>query len=304
MALWPTPMARDHRSFTGNEHDQRDNALQNLNVAAGHWPTPAARDHKGANGDAHLEAGTGRKHLDQLPNFVAHCWPTPTVDCEAGGAACIEQGNRGHSLHSATAAWPTPVVTDANAAARHTTTTGVMQPGTSLTDACRSFLPGLETSTPGAPSSPSTPSSPLLWRTPHGMANTDQYGKTGGGGGEFAKQATQWRTPNTTDVGTPPERLVTKEGRPAELGRRMYRTTKDGGLTTSKAGEVIPQSQTLGLQVSLLTGKPQLNPRFVEWLMGWPLGWTDSEPVATEWCRWQRRMRSALSRLVSGREAL
>lgn len=43
------------------------------------WPTPATRDHKGANGPEHLQNGTGRLHLDQLPNFVAHCWPTPAV---------------------------------------------------------------------------------------------------------------------------------------------------------------------------------------------------------------------------------
>lgn len=37
------------------------------------WPTPAARDHKGANSREHVTTnGTGRKHMDQLPNFVAH----------------------------------------------------------------------------------------------------------------------------------------------------------------------------------------------------------------------------------------
>ena len=36
--------------------------------------------------------------------------------------------------------WPTAVTTDASSAARHTTTTGVMQPGTMLTDAMRIFL--------------------------------------------------------------------------------------------------------------------------------------------------------------------
>lgn len=41
------------------------------------WPTPAARDYMGANSAEHIEAGTGRKHLDQLPNFVAHLWQTP-----------------------------------------------------------------------------------------------------------------------------------------------------------------------------------------------------------------------------------
>lgn len=42
---------------------------------------------------------------------------------------------------------------------------------------------------------------------------------------------------------------------------------------------------------------PKLNPRFVEWLMGLPFGWTDFEPSGTEWSRWRQRMQSALSRL-------
>jgi hypothetical protein len=42
------------------------------------WPTPAARDWKGSNGPEHLQNGSGRLHMDQLPNFVEHLWPTPT----------------------------------------------------------------------------------------------------------------------------------------------------------------------------------------------------------------------------------
>jgi hypothetical protein len=38
------------------------------------WPTPTARDWKGTNGEAHMENGSGRLHLDQLPNFVEHLW--------------------------------------------------------------------------------------------------------------------------------------------------------------------------------------------------------------------------------------
>lgn len=54
----------------------------------------------------------------------------------------------------------------------------------------------------------------------------------------------------------------------------------------------------LGRDLSRLGSDPKrLNPRFVEWLMGWPLGWTDFAPVATEWSRWSQRMRCELSRL-------
>ena len=44
---------------------------------AAHWPTPASRDHKGENSEAHLQNGTGRKHLDQLPNYVRHSFSRP-----------------------------------------------------------------------------------------------------------------------------------------------------------------------------------------------------------------------------------
>jgi hypothetical protein len=33
----------------------------------------------------------------------------------------------------------------------------------------------------------------------------------------------------------------------------------------------------------------KLNPTWVEWLMGWPIGWTDCEPLATDKCRWPQR---------------
>jgi hypothetical protein len=39
-----------------------------------------------------------------------------------------------------------------------------------------------------------------FWKTPHGMANMDASGKHGGaGGGEFAKQANAWPTPQVAD---------------------------------------------------------------------------------------------------------
>lgn len=38
------------------------------------WPTPAARDWKGTNSEKHMINGSGRLHLDQLPNFIEHVW--------------------------------------------------------------------------------------------------------------------------------------------------------------------------------------------------------------------------------------
>lgn len=35
----------------------------------------------------------------------------------------------------------------------------------------------------------------------------------------------------------------------------------------------------------------RLNPNFAEWLMGWPIGWTDFGPVVTEWSHFRRHTR-------------
>lgn len=43
----------------------------------------------------------------------------------------------------------------------------------------------------------------------------------------------------------------------------------------------------------------RLNPLFVEWLMQWPIGWTDCERPVTGFTLWLQRSRIALSDLLS-----
>ena len=82
-AQWFTPdvpnggrtLAKDV-SPTGMTPDGKKRQVGLQNQAA-NWPTPASRDWKGENGADHLTNGTGRLHLDQLPNFVAHCFTPP-----------------------------------------------------------------------------------------------------------------------------------------------------------------------------------------------------------------------------------
>ena len=64
------------------------------------------------------------------------------------------------------------------------------------------------------------------------------------------------------------------------------------------ASRLGPQGRwTHGTESQGDVGPQRLNPEFTEWLMGWPLGWTDFAPVGTEWYRWQLHMLSELSRL-------
>jgi hypothetical protein len=174
---WPTPATVD---ATRNGEHLRQMTLDSgargfrkgisLHHEVANWPTPAARDYKGANSTEHVETnGTGRCHLDQLPNFVEHCWSTPRAsDGEKGG------------------------------------------PNMSF----------------------------------------------GAGGTPLPTQAVSF---SPQDQKTP------------------------AGLQSSETRRV-------------------LNPQFVEWLMGWPIGWTVSEPVETGLSHWLPLMRGALSTLCSPRE--
>ena len=61
------------------------------------------------------------------------------------------------------------------------------------------------------------------------------------------------------------------------VGRRMFPTpTAHNAKETNAPSEALRNQPTLASRVG---GK--LNPMWVEWLMGWPLGWTDLKPLET-----------------------
>jgi hypothetical protein len=71
MENWLTPSASDGtRGGTITPNMSGASLTQQVNTL---WPTPAARDHKGPNSEQHATVtGGGRKHMNQLANFVAH----------------------------------------------------------------------------------------------------------------------------------------------------------------------------------------------------------------------------------------
>jgi DNA (cytosine-5)-methyltransferase 1 len=167
--LWPTPTAADYSSSqngingVGGEHERPSAGTPSLStiVRRQMWATPTASD-TGVN-KTRLDGRAGRR----LGNDV-QAWPTPLAsDAERSSDAARErEGGEGPNLptavrswptpvaaeaeHNASAgrenlthavkAWPTPTTTDANDAARHATTTGVMHPGTMMLDAVREHV--------------------------------------------------------------------------------------------------------------------------------------------------------------------
>lgn len=125
-----------------------------------------------------------------------------------------------------------------------------------------------------------------------------------------ANDAGLWRTPTVgmlnADRAKDPEYTARKEAKGQTItladqvkNPRMWPTPKAGqcGLSAKTTGRGVEKSTHLTTQVALAEGligedgkvntqaAGQLNPNWVEWLMGWPLGWTDLKPLATDRCR-------------------
>ena len=143
----------------------------------------------------------------------------------------------------------------------------------------------------------------MNWPTPRAQ----EPGSTSAGYGKGLKNmATNWRTPNASDAegGV----MEWRDGKAAKLKLRDHsvHAVKSWATPTSRdwkdgsATDKAPTNCQLGRQAprSMIDGdmsKLTLNPQFTEWLMGWPIGWTESEPVATAWCLWWQHMhRSSL----------
>lgn len=132
---------------------------------------------------------------------------------------------------------------------------------------------------------------------------------------EAAEQ--KWPTPQATDDrnssnqrGEPNLRLMTQAwqtpSNPKNTTRTQQWEDQPESLLPAQAESFLQARVSVrsgrGSSAKTARSRPQLrarlNPRFVEWLMGWPLDWTDYAPVGTEWSHWSRRMRSALCGLV------
>lgn len=130
-----------------------------------------------------------------------------------------------------------------------------------------------------------------MWPTPTVNGNYNKKGLSAKSGDGLATAVAKWPTPHG----------FSKDGRsngPSgnELGRAVnQRLTKDGLYTTPCADDTghrkNPYAQG-GVALSSQVGG-SLNPPWVEWLMGWLIGWTDLKPLAMDKYRQWRHLHGA-----------
>jgi len=96
------------------------------------WPTPTAARYGSSQNGLNGLNGEKRRPSANTPSLwtIARDWKGVPTSMELAVPKRVETWTKGQ-------VWPTPNTRDASAAGRHTTTTGVMHPGTTLTDAAR-----------------------------------------------------------------------------------------------------------------------------------------------------------------------
>ena len=159
---WPTPTGRDsknpERSAAGLTRKADGGWSVDLNTAAHLWAQPGYPAQKAAenSGAASMNSTPSTATANQSKNGTATLtkpgarrnWQSPQARDHRDGriepeTAAKHLGSR--PLNEEVLNWPSPAVTDGDSAARQTTTTGVMHPGMSLTDAIREFSTSLPT---------------------------------------------------------------------------------------------------------------------------------------------------------------
>jgi hypothetical protein len=130
------------------------------------------------------------------------------------------------------------------------------------------------------------------WPTPVAADSGEKVTLTTHQGACLLREAVNWSTPSVADV---------TGGRMARSGARNNEPLMNG-QAAALSSRLVPMTYPVG-EVSSHPRR-SLNPLFVEWLMGWPPGWTlgvwtDFACSGTELSRFKRRMRSALSQLTS-----
>ena len=229
---------------------RRKSALRTGASACSSWPTMSLADSHGHQ----YTRDRGMKGAERPAGAgKAQMWTTPQAhDVTMRGSGqqpCAKAGNA--CLARDAAQWPTPRNnTGPSRDPRHKTICAMAQawPTPQTLDSLNARAPRLKLDREGR--DPSTPGS---YR------------------GDLKDIAATWPTPNAS-----PERGTTK--RYTEGDCRTGRDLK----TEARLFHPAPETSTAGGKSSRT--RRVLNPRFVEWLMGWPIGWTDCGSAATEWC--------------------
>lgn len=251
--LLPTPVATDGSHGGYNRSTPTSPIRPSLAMMARHnlWRTPQASD--GTKGGPNQRDSSGALHL----SAQAQKWRSPNAHNWKNGSTSAER--KGHTIGlNDQVMWPTPVASEGMK--------GSANGSKDFLSAHVTWPTPKSTRRGDCPSernrrSPDLPSAVNMWPTPLAGSNSNRRGVSEKSGDGLATAVKTHPTPSPTD----------------------YRT---GYRTDTEAGIAQREKRSKPLRPEAAPGG-QLNPDWVEWLMGWPIGWTSTEPLpetaVTEW---------------------
>lgn len=216
------------------------------------WPTALSNNAKGKSGGDYQDLCASAKG-----------WPTP-VACSSGGNKSLGPNAQFRpSLENINRLWQTPIANDSTGSQNYTD--GTLK----LTGQVKQQWPTATASKGGGRygnGALKLDGAAALWSTPCAQEN-DRKNSTGPWM-QLSRQVKPWPTPTAIDA----EKTYDDRG---SLG-----TVSHGHLAQRDPGSVSPGNYG------------QLNPRFVQWLMGFPEGWTHLEESVCE--LWETQCRHQL----------
>jgi len=170
----------------------------------------------------------------------------------------------------------------------------------------------------GSGGTPPLPAQAAQWQTPVADDQVDRLrGKINSRGEpKLSAQAIQWPTPAAQNwKGSSPDSVTRADGK-SRMDILHYRAeqgfTRPDPAITSDGRRSLPHApisrplwayliashgRVVSRRILKARARRRLNPLFVGWLMGWPIGHALCACSGTEFILWQQRMRGALSRL-------
>ena len=274
---WRSPTDESSRGGADPDRVLNPHPRQRVNLSdqTSVWRTPRT-----GQGDYQYDRGNPEKPTPTLEGQAKH-WPTP----DSGAFNATGDTGRARRNRRQVEAWGTPRVGSHG---------GSGNPARAKDGKCR-----LEDQVMGE-ASPHT-----CWPTPaardHKGPNSERHVKTAPGRGhmdQLPNAVEHSFSPPDPEAPTGPESLT-----PIPFSSLPSETSSSGPLLAERwvyRRWAMRSGGAAGWR-GTWTRQPRrsLNPWFVEWLMGRPLGWTVYGSLATALSPWKRRMRTALSTLCS-----
>ena len=121
-----------------------------------------------------------------------------------------------------------------------------------------------------------------MWPTPTVCGNYNRKGASASSGDGLATAVAKWPTPQASD--NRPRGTQKTTARRMAIGKQvgleaMVKWTTPTAHNSKEGG--FPSEHQRNTPTLAAQAGGSLNPTWVEWLMGWPLGWTDLKPLAT-----------------------